>query len=120
MSCSRDTCWAIADVASAASAKPLSRIEEAVMTSVRPVSLVLDLQSAGADIDLQAFRFLLGLVESVAEHAHRDDQRADDEIENVAVAGHPYLHRAQSGQGVYWRARDSESGTSGRWQRLRP
>src|SRR5664279_3124468 len=51
-------------------------------------SLVLDLQPVRADIDLQAVRLLLGLVEIIAEHAHRDDQRADDEVHDVAIAGH--------------------------------
>src|SRR3978361_2294573 len=54
----------------------------------RPGSLVLDLQATWADIDLQALRFLLGLVEIVAEHADRDDQCADDEIHDIAVGGH--------------------------------
>src|SRR5664279_2013110 len=74
----------------------------------RPVSLVLYLQSVGAEIDLQALRFLLGLVEIVAEHAHRDDQCADDEIHNVAVGGHPWLHGRRF-SALYWRGCDSES-----------
>src|ERR1700687_2526464 len=57
-----------------------------------PLSFVLDLQAVRTDVDLQALRFLLGLVEIVAEHPHCDDQRADDEVEHIAVAGHPCLH----------------------------
>src|SRR5450631_2875048 len=75
---------------------------------VRPVSLVLYLQSVGAEIDLQPLRFLLGLVEIIAEHAHRDDQGADDEIHNVAVGGHPWLH-GKKFAALYGRGRDSES-----------
>src|SRR5450432_175589 len=52
------------------------------------VSLVLDLEAVRADIDLQALGLLLGLVEIVAEHGDRDDQRADDQEHHIAVAGH--------------------------------
>src|ERR1700724_4848183 len=54
-----------------------------------PVSLALDLQSVGADIDLESFRLLLGLIQVVAEHAHCDRENADDQIQEVAIAGHP-------------------------------
>src|ERR1700709_923681 len=94
MSCSRATCSAMADGASAHSANPVKDrnanrlIGEVAMMECRPVSLVLDLEAARADIDLQALRFLLGLIKIVAQHAHRDDQCADDEIQDIAVAGH--------------------------------
>jgi len=39
----------------------------------QPASFVLDLEAARADVDLQAVRFLLGLIEIVAKHAHGDD-----------------------------------------------
>src|SRR5205823_256224 len=67
-----------------------------------PVSLVLDLQSIRSHIDLQAFRFRLGLVKIVAEHAYGDDQRADDEIQDIAVAGHPSLHRPNELSASVW------------------
>src|ERR1700687_5661819 len=102
MSCSRDTASAIADVASPASAKPPSSANEkrlkckAFMIDERLVSLVLYLQSVRTEVDLQAFRFLLGLVKIIAEYADRDDQCADDEIQNIAVDGHPCLHGSRN------------------------
>ena len=60
------------------------------------VSLVLNLQAVRADIDLQAFRFLLALVEIVAEHAYHDDQRADDQEQDIAIAGHPVLQEGRT------------------------
>ena len=52
-------------------------------------SLALDLQPVRSDVDLQAFGLFLGLILVVAEYADRDDERADDEIQDVAIAGHP-------------------------------
>ncbi len=52
---------------------------------VRIGSLVLELQAVGTDIDLQAGRLLLGLVEIVTKYADAYDQRADDQKEHVAV-----------------------------------
>ena len=71
-------------------------------SSVPALSLALDLQPVRTDIDLQAFRFRLGLVKIVAEHAYGDDQRADDEIQDIAVAGHPSLHRPNELSASVW------------------
>src|SRR2546423_1859736 len=92
MSCSRETCCAKAAVATSQRARPAGRARhrDTVFGSIKqPLLLALDLQPAGADIDLQALGFLPGFIEIVAEHADRDDQHADDEIQNVAIAGHP-------------------------------
>jgi hypothetical protein len=102
MSCSRETCSAKAETVAVASAKPPSSsrekrlMYEKVMFSRPTLSLVLYLQPVRADIDLQSLRLFPGQVEIVAEHAHRDDQRTYDEIENIAIAGHPCLHGAQT------------------------
>src|SRR3954451_3954207 len=106
MSCSRATCSAMAGDASAHNATPANshiegrRIVEVIM--VGRLSLVLDLEAVRAEIDLQALRFLFGLVEIVAEHADDDDQRADDQEQDIAVAGHPVspvfpLHSTDAG-----------------------
>ena len=79
------------------------------MIAALDCSLALDLQSARADIDLQAVRFLLGLVEAVAEHAHRDDQRADDEEHDIAIAGHLKSPWERIFRAFYGRSGDSES-----------
>src|SRR6266404_1509538 len=93
MSCSRETCSATAGVASIhrprLPARAINAVREAFMIAKSAPSLVLYLQPVGADIDLQALGFLLGLIEIVAEHADGRDQRRDDEIQDVAVAGHP-------------------------------
>jgi hypothetical protein len=56
----------------------------------------LNLQSVRADIDLQAFRFLFGLVKIVTEHAYSNDQCANDELQDIAVAGHAVSLRTKS------------------------
>src|SRR5262245_59045127 len=61
-----------------------------VRLSCAALSLALDLEPVRADIDLQAFRLFLGLIQVVAEHGDRNRQRANDEIEKVTV-GHPML-----------------------------
>ena len=61
------------------------------MVAKRVTLLALDLQPVGADIDLQAVGLFPGLIEIVAERADRDDQSADDETQDVAVARHPGL-----------------------------
>src|ERR1700730_2843919 len=111
MSCSRPTCWAIAEVANAISTNPPSNaIEQRTRFFMIGVSLVLYLQAVRADIDLQALRFLLALVEIVAEHAYHDDQRADDKKHNIAIAGHSVPPEgANFRRPVYGRGCDSES-----------
>jgi hypothetical protein len=68
--------------------------------SKRIPSLGLDLQPIGPDIDLQALGFLLGLIEIVAEYADRDDQHAYNEIQKVAIAGHPGVSAVKLNQAL--------------------
>ena len=47
--------------------------------------LLLDRNSAFADIDLDAGGLLTLLVEHITEHAANDDEHADEEVQNVAI-----------------------------------
>src|SRR5207248_6632686 len=67
-------------------AQPLRSKEKSASLAL---SLALYLQPVGADIDLKTFRLLLGLVELEAEHAARDREHADDQIQHIAVDVHP-------------------------------
>jgi hypothetical protein len=49
--------------------------------------LLFNRDAGGADVELDAFRLLAVLIELIAEHSDHDDERADEEIEEVA-AGH--------------------------------
>src|SRR5665213_1541756 len=94
MSCSRPTCWAVAACTSANRARaPTSRIDkisrrDALIIGDPSGSFVFDLQPVWPDIDLQPLRLLLVLVEIVAEHGDRHEQCADDQKQNIAIAGH--------------------------------
>ena len=48
-------------------------------------SLVLNLHPVGADIDLQALRLPVVLIDLVAKDGDRDHERADDCVEDVAI-----------------------------------
>jgi hypothetical protein len=46
---------------------------------------LLDRKAARAEVDVDALGLLLVLIELIAQHGDHHDQRADDEIENVAA-----------------------------------
>lgn len=50
--------------------------------------LLIDLDAAGAEIDMDALRLLAVLVEIIAQHGGDHGERADQEIEHVAVGRH--------------------------------
>jgi hypothetical protein len=47
--------------------------------------LFIDGQAVRANVDMQALRLLAIVTELITHHDHNDDERADDEIENVAT-----------------------------------
>ena len=60
--------------------------------------LLLDRNSAFADVDLDAIGFLALLVELIANNSNNDSQRTDDDVKNIAihVSGLPFEQHGKS------------------------
>jgi hypothetical protein len=72
-------------------AKPQYELEDIATLSlvlnpeVNAELLFIDRQALRANVDVYTLRLLAILIELITHHDHNDDERADDEVNNVAA-----------------------------------